>query len=112
MKRLLLTMATAALLLSSIPRRGNASGPFDQRLSQDRQILQALNRLTFGPRPGDAEEVRRTGVEKWIEQQLHPDQIAEKPALDDKLKLLDSLHMTAAEILQEYYQQNQMAMYR
>ena len=61
MKRLLLTMATAALLITSIQHLGSASGPFDQRLSQNQQIVQALNRLTFGPRPGDMEEVRRMG---------------------------------------------------
>ncbi len=102
MKRLLLTMATAALLLSSIPRRGNASGPFDQRLSQDRQIVQALNRLTFGPRPGDAEEVRRMGVAKWIQLQLHPEQIPENPVLDARLKPLETLRMDPAQILKEY----------
>jgi hypothetical protein len=85
MKRLVLTVATAALLVATIPDLGS-SGPFDQRLSQEQQIVHALNRLTFGPRPGDVEEVRRLGVAKWIELQLHPDQIPESPALDAKLK--------------------------
>ncbi len=40
--------------------------------------------------------------------QLHPDQIPENPVLETKLKPLDSLHMSAAEISQEYYQQNKM----
>ena len=59
MKRSVLMIATAALLVIGSARLGSASGPFDQRLSQDQQIAQALNRLTFGPRPGDVEEVRR-----------------------------------------------------
>ena len=86
MKRLVL-IAAAALLVCSITRLKSA-GPFDQRLSQDQQIVQALNRLTFGPRPGDVEEVRRVGLAKWIELQLHPGQIPENPALDAKLKPL------------------------
>src|ERR1700683_3235288 len=102
MKRLLLTMATAALLITSIPHLGSASGPFDQRLSQDRQIVQALNRLTFGPRPGDVEEVRRLGVAKWIELQLHPDRIPENPALDAKLQALETLRMDLPEIVKKY----------
>jgi len=92
MKRLVLTIATAALLVTTIPQLGS-SGPFDQRLSPDQQIVHALNRLTFGPRPGDVEEVRRLGVAKWIEIQLHPDQIPENPALDARLKPLETLRM-------------------
>src|SRR5229473_3259170 len=98
MKRLVLMIATAALLVTSIPHLGSASGPFDQRLSQDRQIVQALNRLTFGPRPGDVEEVRRLGVEKWIDLQLHPDRISENPVLEGKLKPLGTLTMDPSEI--------------
>src|SRR6266478_7904296 len=111
MKRLVLIIATAALLVTSIPRLGRASGPFDQRLSQDKQIVQALNRLTFGPRPGGAEEVRRLGVTKWIELQLHPDRIPENPALDAKLKPLETLRMKLPAIAKEYNQSPQsMAM--
>src|SRR5580700_1357153 len=98
MKRLVLTIAAAALLVTYIPHLGSASGPFDQRLSQDRQILQALNRLTFGPRPGDVEEVRRVGVAKWIELQLHPERIRENPVLEAKLKPLATLTMDVREI--------------
>jgi len=102
MKRLVLTIAAAALLVTSIPHSGSASGSFDQRLSQDRQIIHALNRLTFGARPGDAEEVRRVGVAKWIELQLHPDRIPQNPALDAKLKPLETLRMDVAEIVKKY----------
>jgi len=102
MKRLLLMIATAALLVASMPYLGSAAGPFDQRLSQDRQVIQALNRLTFGPRPGDVETVRRLGLAKWIQLQLHPDQIPENPALDAKLKPLESLRLELPEIVKQY----------
>ena len=101
---------TVTLLLAAGVSHNAASGRFDTKLTPDRQIVQALNRLTFGARPGDVDEVRKIGVEKWIEQQLHPDQIPENPVLEEKLKPLDSLHMTSAEILQEYFQPNQMGM--
>src|SRR5579883_644899 len=91
MKRSLPMIAMAVLLPTGGPSLGTASGPFDQRLSQDRQIVHALNRLTFGPRPGDVEEVRRMGVAKWIKLQLHPSQIPENPALEAKLKYLETL---------------------
>jgi uncharacterized protein (DUF1800 family) len=102
MKRLVPMIATAALLVISVPHPGRASDPFNQRLSPDQQILQALNRLTFGPRPGDVEEVRRLGVAKWIELQLHPDRIPENPALEAKLKPLETLRMNLPEIVAEY----------
>ena len=72
MKRLVLTIASAVLVAASFPRFGSATGPFDQRLSPDQQIVHALNRLTFGPRPGDVEEVRRIGLTKWIEHPVAP----------------------------------------
>src|SRR5260370_30113850 len=38
-------------------------------LSADEAILHALNRLAYGPRPGDVERVRQMGLARWIEQQ-------------------------------------------
>ena len=81
---------------------GNATGRFDRRLSPEQQIIHALNRLTFGPRPGDIEEIRRIGLDKWIELQLHPDQIPENPLLDARLKLLETLRMDLAEVVKQY----------
>jgi len=48
------------------------------------------------------EEVRRIGLSKWIELQLHPDQIPENPALDAKLKPLATLRMDMPAIVKEY----------
>ncbi|MGC1462635.1 MAG: DUF1800 domain-containing protein [Terracidiphilus sp.] len=52
------------------------------QLRGDDRILHALNRFTFGPRPGDLEAVRamgqgNVGLEKWFDQQLHPASIDE-----------------------------------
>ena len=46
------------------------------QLQGDDRILQALNRFTFGVRPGDLQAVRSMGVDQWFEQQLHPATIA------------------------------------
>ncbi len=100
MKRaFLLAVAIAA---ATLPRTAPAADPFEQKLSPDRQIVQALNRLTFGPRPGDVEEVRRIGLSRWIDQQLHPDAIAENPKLEDRLKPLDTLQMPLPELISQY----------
>ena len=102
MKRLVLAIAAAALVAATFPRSGSATSPFDKPLSVDQQVVHALNRLTFGPRPGDIDVVRRMGVGKWIDSQLHPDQIPENPALDPKLKPLATLQMSLAEVVKEY----------
>jgi uncharacterized protein (DUF1800 family) len=38
-------------------------------------VEHALNRLAYGPRPGDVERVQQMGLAAWIDQQLHPDAI-------------------------------------
>ena len=47
------------------------------QLQADERILHALNRFTFGPKPGDLEAVRAMGLEKWFDAQLHPATIDE-----------------------------------
>ena len=50
---------------------------FEKKLSKDQQVLHAIDRLTFGPRPGDLEAAKKMGVKKWIDRQLHPERLAE-----------------------------------
>lgn len=90
------------LLILGVASWAAASGPYEQKLSPDQQIVQALNRLTFGPRPGDVEEVRRIGLNKWIELQLHPDQLPENPVLEARLMPLQSIRLPLAEVITEY----------
>jgi uncharacterized protein (DUF1800 family) len=72
------------------------------KIPKEERILHALNRLTFGPRPGDVATVQAMGLEKWIDLQLHPDQIPENPALAEKLKMLDTLGMSSEQIVENY----------
>jgi len=110
MKTLVLTIAAAALVAASFPRSVSAAGPFDKPLSPDQQIVHALNRLTFGLRSGDIDDARRIGLSKWIDLQLHPDQIPESPVLDAKLKPLATLKMDLAEVVKEYTPQQDPAL--
>src|SRR5258708_22376958 len=98
MKRFLL--ASSAMALAAVA--ATTDNPFQTKLPPDQRIIHVLNRLTFGPRPADVEEVRRTGVEKWIDLQLHPERIAENPALEAKLKPFETLRMNPEQILKEY----------
>jgi uncharacterized protein (DUF1800 family) len=103
MTRLALGITVAALLYV-LPGGTKAGGRFETKLTKDQQILHVLNRLTFGPRPGDVEKVRRLGVDKWVDLQLHPDRISENPVLEDKLKPLETLRMEPGEIIASYPQ--------
>ena len=72
-------------------------------LSPDEAILHALNRLAYGPRPGDVERVRQMGLAKWIEQQLNPNSIDDR-ALDARLADYPTLRMSTAKLIDEYPQ--------
>lgn len=72
------------------------------KMTADQQALHALSRLTFGARPGDLEALRKQGLERWLEQQLHPAELPENPALDARLAPLDSLRMSTAEMVGHY----------
>jgi uncharacterized protein (DUF1800 family) len=62
---------------------------------------QLLNRIAFGPRPGDVERIRDMGPEKYLEQQLHPEQIPDRAA-ESRLEHLQTLKMDTAELLQKF----------
>jgi uncharacterized protein (DUF1800 family) len=61
-------------------------GQFEKKLSKDQAILHALDRLTFGPKPGDVAAVKKTGLDAWIDLQLHPERIQENPELEKRLQ--------------------------
>src|SRR5579862_2844766 len=69
---------------------------------EDAKIEHALNRLTFGARPGDLDQVRAIGLKKWIELELNPRTIPENPVLIEKLEPLDTLRMSARELVRNY----------
>jgi uncharacterized protein (DUF1800 family) len=98
----LAAIAPVAPAKSPKPKRQPEERQFQLKLSKNEQIQHALDRLTFGPRPGDIERLRRMGVKKWVDQQLHPERIAENPALETKLAPLESLRMTQEEAARRY----------
>jgi len=61
------------------------------------EIVHVLNRITFGPRPGDVEAVQKMGLHNYIEQQLHPEMIDDS-ALDQQLAGFDLLDMSPQQL--------------
>src|SRR6266852_6373307 len=77
-------------------------------LTPDEAILHALNRLAYGPRPGEVERIRQMGLAKWIDQQLNPNSIDDK-AMEARLQNYPTLKMSAAKLIDEYPQPKQAA---
>jgi uncharacterized protein (DUF1800 family) len=75
-------------------------------LTADEATLHALNRLGYGPRPGDIERIRQMGLEKWIEQQMHPDSIDDSE-LDERLQKYPTLMMSSTRLLDKFPPPNQ-----
>jgi uncharacterized protein (DUF1800 family) len=70
-------------------------------LTEEQAVLHALNRLAYGPAPGDVERVRKMGLEKWIDQQLHPESVDDS-TLDKRLEKYPTLKASAHNLLDEY----------
>jgi uncharacterized protein (DUF1800 family) len=77
-------------------------------LTEDEAITHALNRLAYGPRPEDVARIRQVGLEKWIDEQLHPDSIDDS-ALDERLTQYSTIKMSSRELLEKYPPPNQAA---
>src|SRR5262245_8191756 len=67
----------------------------------DDQVLHVLNRLTYGPRPGDVEKVKAMGLQKWIDLQLSPPRIDNGP-LEARLARLETLNLDSQTIQRDY----------
>ncbi len=75
---------------------------FRQAIAKDQRAGHAVDRLTFGARPGDVERVEEMGIKQWIDWQLYPERIRENPVLENKLRPLDTLGMSTATMLANY----------
>ncbi len=91
------------LISSTLVPGVNAQRVEPPRLSEDQRILHVLNRLGFGARPNDVERVKAMGLDRYIEQQLHPERIRDDVA-EAKVRELPSLSMSTPELYAKYPQ--------
>jgi hypothetical protein len=75
---------------------------FSGKLDKEQRLRQALDRLTFGPRPGDLDRIRSIGLNKWLDAELHPEKHPESPLLQERLAPFDSLRMSIHEVYVHY----------
>ncbi len=101
-------LVAAALLVAAglttqfaLGRKKDKPAGSGMQMDAHRRAVHALNRLGFGPRPGDVEKVAQMGVDKWIELQLHPDKIDDS-ALEARLGPFRTLRMGTKEIVENF----------
>src|SRR6476620_1394378 len=87
---------TIAVLVTTMPAE-----TMGQAEVGEKAIVHVLNRIAFGPRPGDVERVRATGIERYLDQQLHPQRVAD-PGMVARLNDLASVGMSSRDIAREY----------
>ena len=94
-----LLLAGLAITQLALARKkeAKAAGARDEQ----KRAVHALNRLGFGPRPGDVERVTQIGVDKWIELQLHPEKIADS-TLEARIASFRTLRMNTREIVENF----------
>ena len=97
-----LTLGTLPISAAGKPK----SAPTSAAAPVDHAAL-LVNRFTFGPKPGEIDQVRALGPEKWFEQQLTPDRIPDA-ALDARLAQYPAMQMSQEERIERYPTPNQI----
>src|ERR1700743_3788306 len=76
----------------------------------DTEALHLLNRLAFGPRPGDVERVMKMGIDRYIDDQLHRDTVPMPAELTDRMAKLRQSEMSQSDLITTYRQVIKAAM--
>ena len=96
-----MTLANRYWVLSLILLFGSIAPTHAESAPVNPKVLHIINRLSFGPRPGDIKKVDSIGVEGYIKQQLSPDFIPEPESLTSQLSQLETLGFNPVQ-LREY----------
>ncbi len=105
-QRLVVTI-TAALLVTGLAtqvafgRKKEKDAKTTGQMTDQQRAVHALNRLSFGPRPGEVQRVAQIGVDQWIELQLHPEQIDDS-SLESRLSPFRTLRMDTKQIVENF----------
>jgi len=80
----------------------SAAAPTSKPALANREMaIHALNRLAFGPRPGDVDRVVSFGVPAWIDEQLAPERIPDG-AVESSLERFPTLAMTTEKLWEKF----------
>ncbi|MDQ6830268.1 MAG: DUF1800 domain-containing protein [Gemmatimonadota bacterium] len=100
----LLTFVALGAILVVVPAFTSSStaGVPGREQTADEQVKHVLNRLAFGPRPGEYEKVRAMGVDKWIDAQLRPERIDDRVTDQFLAAHFPSARMSPGELMSQY----------
>lgn len=87
-----------AAVLLALPLAAAGGAPL---MTGRERAIHVLDRLAYGPRPGEVDKVLAEGVEAWVARQLRPEAIGDA-ALESKLQAYRTLDMSAASLYAEY----------
>lgn len=96
-----LALLMVAVMALPAPIWAESSPAKAPSMNAQKRAAHALNRLAFGPRPGDLERVQKMGVDAWIEQQLHPEKLDDS-AVQARLAPYRTLNMSAREMIENF----------
>ncbi|MES2261553.1 MAG: DUF1800 domain-containing protein [Pseudomonadota bacterium] len=68
-------------------------------LASEQAAVHLLNRIAYGPAPGDIERVRQMGAQRYIDSQLQPEALALPATLKERLAALDTAQAPAGDVL-------------
>ena len=88
-----------------VPKRPERQAP----LTQQERVLHALNRFTFGPRPGEVEAVEKMGLQNWFLQQLQPEKIDDS-AFEQRMNEYPALRLSQDELMKRFPSQQMIRM--
>lgn len=88
---------TIQLALPAFPAAAEAPS----ELSRREKAIHVLNRIGYGPRPGDIERVLEMGIDAYLREQLHPETIDDS-RLGDRLKDFPTLRMSSGQLVEAY----------
>jgi uncharacterized protein (DUF1800 family) len=99
------TAAPSAPGTGALPKKPERETP----LTQQERVLHALNRFTFGPRPGDVEKVEQMGLQRWFVQQLQPETIDDS-AFEQRMQEYPALKLSQDELMKRFPSQQMIRM--
>ena len=90
--------------LESLP--DNLSAATTPSVRADERVVHVLNRLGFGPRPGDIQNVQAMGIQRYVQQQLNPKSIPMPNWIEQGLAQAKTLNKSPYALYQRNHPRN------
>jgi uncharacterized protein (DUF1800 family) len=95
------TAATLFSLLTTNPIAAEGTSAVPDK-ADARTVAHVLDRIGFGAKPGDVERVQKVGLNAYIEEQLHPEKIADE-SLNMQLEQYPTIAMSSKDLADKYF---------